>query len=198
MSRLLVAVPGRTAEDAVRTAVGAGDVAGFVVGPELLAGPGPAVVSALASQGPVMVLAGLHGDADRAATAARRFVEYGAHWVTTQAKDGPGLVSAVVASGVNTVAITLRHGQGDAEAASLFGSSRGRTVSRLAEMAVGAGARGILCDLSDLGVVAQVADEIDRFVWASTSVEAAEATERGATFVMVEADLADEVRRSPG
>lgn len=186
MTAILALLPGRSAEEAVRTASGLEGADGVVVGPELLAGPGPAALSALEGAGEVLVLAGLHGDPVRAAGAARRYSAFGATWVTVQAIDGPGLVGAVVASGAGVVAVTLRHGQDDAEAAAIVGRSRGRAVSRLAETAAGAGAAGILCDLSDLGVVAQVAPGAERFAWADTPEEALDAAARGADRVIVD------------
>jgi hypothetical protein len=187
MSSVLALVPGRSAEEAVRAAAASEGVAGVVVGGDLLAGPGPAVIAALAATHAVLVLAGLHGDATRAATAARRYAEYGATWVTAQAADGPALVEAAAATGVRVVAVTLRHGQGDAEAASIGGRSRGKAVSRLAEAAVRVGAKGVLCDVPDLGVVAQVAPGAARFVWAGGPADAVAAATRGAEYVIVDA-----------
>ncbi|MDP2622867.1 MAG: hypothetical protein Q8Q29_03605 [Actinomycetota bacterium] len=194
MTQVLATLPGRSAEEAVRTAERLGAVAGFVVGPELLAGPGPALVSGLGRFGPVLALAGLQGPAGVAGAAARRFADYGAHWVSVMAIDGPETVQAVAGSGVIAVGVTLRRGQGDAEIASLrLGGSRGRTVSRLAEVAVEAGAGGILCDLPDLGVVAQVAPEAERFAWIDGVEEAGQAARRGAAYVIVEAGAAEAV-----
>ena len=192
MSSVLAVLPGRSAEDAVRAAAGIEGVAGVVVAADLLAGPGPAVIAALAANHDVLVLAGLHGDATRAAAAARRYGEYGAAWVTAQAADGPALLEAAAASGVRFLAVTLRHGQGDAEAASIGGRSRGKAVSRLADSAVRAGAEGVLCDLSDLGVVAQVAPNASRFVWVDGPAEAIGAARRGAEYVIVDAAVAAE------
>jgi orotidine-5'-phosphate decarboxylase len=195
MTGLLAAVSGRSAEEAVRSAMALGEVDGLVVGAELIMGPGPAIVSALAGLGPVMVLAGLHGDTASAAAAATRLADYGATWVTVQAKDGPDLVAAVAAAGVRVVAVTLRPGQGDAEVAALrLGQSRGRTVSRLAELAAGAGAVGVLCDSPDLGVVAQVAPAADRFVRVATAEDATRAVDRGATHLIAGSDLLPTIR----
>jgi len=194
MTEILAALPGRSGEEAVRAAEGM-VAGGFVVGIDLLAGPGPALVSGLARLGPVLVLAGLHGDPADVAAAARRFAEYGARWVSVQAIDGAGSVAAVAEAGVTAVAVTLRRGQTDAEVASLrLGQSRGRTVSRLAEVAFAAGAGGILCDPRDLGVVAQVAPGVDRFVGVSSPREATDAATRGAEFLIVESGRVPQVR----
>ncbi|HSM02663.1 MAG TPA: hypothetical protein VK960_09545 [Acidimicrobiia bacterium] len=185
---MIVAVlPGRGAEEAVRVATALDGAAGFAVGQDLLAGPGPAVVAALADLGEVLVLAGLQGDPGRAASAARRYAGYGAGWVSAQASDGAAVIEAVASAGVAVVAATVRHGIDDAEAARIGGRSRGRAVSRLAEIAAAGGAAGILCDLSDLGVVSQVAPGLERFVWVDTPREAVEAAGRGAERIMVDA-----------
>ena len=194
---MIVAVlPGRSAEEAVRTAASLEGIAGFAVGIDLLAGPGPGVIGAI--DGDVLALAGLHGSPERAAVAGRRLSGYGATWVTVQAADGPAVVAAVVSAGIPVVAATLRHGQGDAEAARVGGRSRGRAVSRLAEVAASSGATGVLCDLQDIGVVAQVAGDLARFVEVDTAEEAAEAAARGASYVVVEASLAADARDALG
>lgn len=179
-------LPGRSAEDAVRSAVSAG-TGGFAVGQDLLAGPGPVVIAAL--DGEVIVLAGLHGAPEPASVAARRFRGFGATWVSVQAADGPALIEAVASTGLGVVAATLRHGQDDAEAAKVGGRSRGKTVSRLAGIAASAGAGGVLCDISDLGVVADVAPGAARFVWVDAPEEAVEAVERGASHLIVDAAM---------
>jgi len=193
---ILALLPGRSAEQAVRAAAALEGGPGLVVGADLLAGPGPAVVAALADLGEVLVMAGLHGDPAQAASAARRYAGYGATWVSVQAADGPAIVEAVSATPIGAVAATVRHRLGDAEAASIGGRSRGRAVSRLAEVAAAGGAVGILCDLPDLGVIAQVAPGLVRFVWADTPDEAVEATRRGAERVIVDADAVAATREA--
>jgi len=189
---IIAVLPGRSAEAAVRTAAALPGMAGFAVGADLLAGPGPAIVAAF--EGDVLALAGLHGAPERAASAGRRLAGYGATWVTVQATDGPILIGAVASTGVGVVATTLRHGQDDAEAAKVGGRSRGKAVSRLSEIAAEAGAIGVLCDLPDIGVVAQVAGDLARFVVVDTPSEAAEAMARGGSYAVIEAAMAADAR----
>ncbi|OFW66862.1 MAG: hypothetical protein A2Z12_00785 [Actinobacteria bacterium RBG_16_68_21] len=185
MSGLWAVLPSRTAEEAVRTAEACSGRCGLVVTPALLAGPGPAVVAALAAIGPVLVLAGLHGEPEDAALAARRLVEFGASLVSVQSVDGPETMEAVAAAvgGPRVLAVTLRPGLDDAAvAAARLGDSRGRVVSRLARAAAAAGIGAVLCSIPDLGVVGQVAPELSRFAWgARTGADAANAFARGAT-----------------
>jgi len=184
-------VPARNAEEAVRIAAVCSGRCGVVITPALLAGPGPAVVAALSAVTPVIVLAGLHGDPEDAAVAARRLVDYGASWVTVQAVDGIAVMRAVVdaVGGGRTMAVTLRPGLDDAAvAASRLGESRGRVVSRLAAAAGSAGVGAMICTISDLGVVHQVASGVERVAWgAGTPAEAADATARGAAGVILDA-----------
>jgi orotidine-5'-phosphate decarboxylase len=162
-----------------------------VITPALLAGPGPAVVAALSAVTPVIVLAGLHGDPEDAAVAARRLFDYGASWVTVQAVDGIAVMRAVAdaVGGGLTMAVTLRPGLDDAAvAASRLGESRGRVVSRLAAAAGAAGVGAVICTVADLGVVHQVAPGMERVAWgAGTPAEAAQATTRGASGVILDA-----------
>jgi orotidine-5'-phosphate decarboxylase len=193
-------LPHRSAEDAVRAAKALGDGCGLVVTPALTAGPGPAVVAALAAIGPVLVLAGLHGDAADAAVAGQRLVEYGASWVSVEVVGGPGLAGAVTAAigGGRALAVTLWPGVDDATAAATrLGTSRGRVVSRLAAVASDAGMGAVLCEPADLGVVAQVASDLSRFVWGVGSAdEAASVFERGVAAVIIRSEAV--AGRDPG
>lgn len=190
MSRLWAIVPSRSAEEAVRGAESFIGRFGVVVTPGLLAGPGPAVVAALAAQAPVIALAGVHGDPGDAALAARRLVDYGASWVTVQAVDGIEVMASVVdaVGGGHVMALTLRPGLDDAAtASSRLGDSRGRVVSRLAASAAECGVGAVLCTRADLGVVGQVADGLGRFSWGVSTPEAcADALARGASGVILD------------
>jgi len=189
MTSVWAVLPHRSAEEAVRAAKALGDGCGVVVTPALAAGPGPAVIAALAAVGPVLVLAGLHGEAEDAAVAGRRLVEYGASLVSVEAIGGRALVDAVSAAigGDRMLAVTLWPGTDDAAAAaSRLGPSRGKVVSRLAAVAADAGVAAVLCEPSDLGVVDQVSPTLRRFVWGVGSPsEAASAFGRGAAAVIV-------------
>lgn len=167
-------------------------VGGFAVGAGLIAGPGAPVVAAVSRFGPVLVLWGLDGAVEEVAEGAFRLAGYGARWVGVQASAGrEAMAAAAEALGptpAEVVAVTLRPGLDDAAVASLgIGRSRGRAVSRLTSAAVECGARGILCALGDLGVVAQVAPESERFAaGVATAEEARSAMQRGASYVVVE------------
>jgi hypothetical protein len=196
LDRMLVRLVDRSAEEAVRTARQADGVAGFVVGPALIAGPGPATVAAVSRIGPVLVLWGVHGDRREVVGAARRLAEYGARWVAVQAAlDGDTLVAvadALHAVGAVPVAIALDADVDDARVASLgLGRSRGRTVSRLAAAGAAAGFVGMLCTAGDLGVIAQAAPSMHRIVDGAGSSDAVGAAlEGGATYVIVSAEVA--------
>jgi len=189
LTRIWAILPTRSAEDAVRTAAGCAGRCGVAVTQALLAGPGPAVVAALAAVAPVMVLAGLHGDPADAALAARRLVEYGAAWVTVQAVDGLEVMSSIVdaVGGERVMAVTVRPGLDDAALASArLGESRGRVVSRLASSAADSGVGAVLCAVPDLGVVHQVAPHAKRFAWGvDRPAVAEEAFGRGAAAVIL-------------
>ncbi len=196
MTAVWVRLPHRSAEDAVRLATALPRPCGLVVTPALVAGPGPAVVAALAPLGPVMVLAGLHGDPDDGAAAARRLVDFGAAVVSVLAGGGTPVLEAVVAAitGDRVLAVTVWPGADDAAvAASRLGVSRGRAVSKIAAMAHRAGAGSILCEPGDLGVVDQVAPGARRIVWGVASPEAAAAVfDRGAAGVIIDPAVAAE------
>jgi orotidine-5'-phosphate decarboxylase len=174
----------------VRLATALPQECGLVVTPGPLAGPGPAVVAALAPLGRVMVLAGLHGDPGDAAVAARRYVDFGASMVSVLADGGTPVVEAAVAeiTGDRVLAITVWPGADEAEvSASRLGASRGRAVSKIAALAHAAGAGAVLCESADLGVVDQVAPGMGRIVWGVASPEAAgDAYARGAAGVVVD------------
>jgi len=182
---LFVRLSGRSAEEAFVAARGIGSAAGFAVDVDLVTGIGPALVSALDELGPVLVLAALVGPAPAVGAAAGRLARLGASWVTVSAMGGAAPVAAAVAAvsgtGCGIAATTLATGLEPAEVASLTGSTRGRLVSRLAEVAAGAGATGIIGTSADLGVLAQVAPEVIRIVDAGPgAAEWAEAERRGA------------------
>jgi orotidine-5'-phosphate decarboxylase len=168
---LLVALGGRSAEDAVRLAGRlAPHVGGFVVGTELLMGPGPGVVGAIARIGPVAVDAKLHELPEIAARAALRLGEYGARWVTVHASGGAVMLAAAVegmetGSGGNggilaTSVLTSLDAAALAETG--LGNRPGKLVARLAKIAAGAGAEGVVCSPKELGDVVQVAPGLVR------------------------------------
>jgi orotidine-5'-phosphate decarboxylase len=188
--RLLVRLPGRSAEEAARAAQATTGVAGYAVGPDLLAGPGAAAVGALSRIGSIAVLWAAHGDAGDVAAVCASLAGYGARWVAVHASAGEEAmaagVEAVAATDTEVVAWTLDAGLDDSQVTGLgVGRSRGRVVSRLAASAGRAGAGAIACAVGDLGVVAQVAPDLTRI--AIGAVEPGDALERGADFVVVSA-----------
>jgi orotidine-5'-phosphate decarboxylase len=197
--RLLVRLPGHSAEEAARAALAAPGVAGYAVGPDLLAGPGAPTVGAIARVGPVAVLWATHGDERGVAAACEGFASYGASWVAVHAASGREVMSAAleaVAGGdTEVVAWTLDGALDDARVAGLgLGRSRGRVVSRLSAAARDAGVRVVACALVDLGVVAQVAPGMARMAVGTRDASAAgEALERGADLVVVSAAVAESI-----
>jgi len=190
---LFVRLTGRSAEEAFVAARGVGSTAGFAVDVDLVSGIGPALVSALDELGPVLVLAALSGPAPAVGAAAGRLARLGASWVTVSALGGAAAVAAAVAAvsgtGCGIAATTIAAGLEPGEVASLTGSTRGRLVSRLADVAAGAGATGIIGTFADLGVLAQVTPQVTRIVDAGAdSAEWVEAERRGAG-VLVLPDL---------
>jgi orotidine-5'-phosphate decarboxylase len=185
-----VRLSGRTAEEAFLAAREIGGAAGFAIDVDLVAGIGPALVSALDELGPVMVLGGLSGPPPLVAAAAGRLARLGASWVTVSALAGAtavaAAVEAVAGTGCGIAAATLSVGLDATEVTSLTGTSRGRLVSRLAAAAAGAGATGIVGSLADLGVIAQVAPGTIGIVDAGPeAAEWAEASRRGAGVVVL-------------
>ncbi len=164
---LIVALDVPTAEEAVLLARRlAPAVGGFKVGLELLSGPGPATVAAVARLGkPVFIDAKLHdipATVGRAATALRRF---GGRWLTVHAAGGPAMLEAAVDGfGDGVVAITVLTSLDDATLAKMgYQTSAGRLVARLSKLAAGAGCEGVVASVHELGVVRQVAPDLTVF-----------------------------------
>lgn len=181
-----VRVPGRSAEDALRYASGLGGEFGLAVPVGLIMGVGPLVVRALAEHGPVLVEVPISGPGPEVFEAVRRLGRLGAAWVVVDASSGVEAVSSGVAAagvGVRVAAATLQPSIDDAASLRLFGGSRGSVVSRLSRAAVGVGAVGVMCTLSDLGVVAGL--EAFRFAFVGSRDELEEAGRRGADAALV-------------
>lgn len=182
-----VRVPGRSAEDALRYASGLGGEFGLAVPVGLIMGVGPLVVRALAEHGPVLVEVPISRPGPEVSEAVRRLGRLGAAWVVVDASSGVEAVSSGVAAaagvGVRVAAATLQPSIDDAASLRLFGGSRGSVVSRLSRAAVGVGAVGVMCTLSDLGVVAGL--EAFRFAFVGSRDELEEAGRRGADAALV-------------
>lgn len=202
--RLLALLTARIAGDAVREADRIrGAVDGFAVGADLLLGPGPGVVGALARIGEVTTLFAIHGTPDVVGRAAGRLAEYGARRIAVHALVEEGAMeaaaTAAAASGATIVAASLDPGIDDARAAALgLGRSRGAVVSRLAKRARAAGASGVLATLADLGVVAQAAPELERVGIGISSLAAIdEARQRGADLIVAPSALVGGIATAP-
>lgn len=165
---ILVALDVPSAEQAVRLArTLVPHVGGFKVGLELLMGPGPAVVAAVAELGlPVFCDAKLHDIPNTVEQAARQVGRLGARWLTVHAGGGRPMMEAAVeglAAGAGgapcgVLAVTVLT---SLDASMLAGigvtGSPGRQVARLAKLAAVAGVEGVVCSVKELGDVAQVA-----------------------------------------
>lgn len=164
-----VALDVSSGEEAVRLARAvAPHVGAFKIGLELLSGPGPVLISALAELGkPVFCDAKLHDIPNTIERAAANFARAGARWITAHAAGGPAMIDAAVLGatrgGADTgiLCITVLTSLSSAELAMLgSGDSVGRQVARMARLARDGGAEGAVCSVKELGDVAQVAPEL--------------------------------------
>ena len=149
-SPVLVALDVPTAEEALRLArTVAPHVAGFKVGLELLMGPGPATVAALAADGhDVFADAKLHDIPTTVERAASQIGRLGARWVTVHASGGREQLEAAVAglaagAGGRTagvLAVTVLTSFDEATLVEVgVQATPGRQTSRLAKLADAAG-----------------------------------------------------------
>lgn len=145
-------------------------VGGFKVGLELLMGPGPAVVGLIADLGlPVFCDAKLHDIPTTVRQAAAQLARFGARWVTVHASGGREQLEAaaeglrVGGRDAGVLAVTVLTSMEDTDLATVgVRDSVGRQVSRLARLAQGAGAEGVICSPRELGVVREVAPALLR------------------------------------
>ncbi|MDX1448658.1 MAG: orotidine-5'-phosphate decarboxylase [Acidimicrobiia bacterium] len=158
-------------EDAVRLAKKlAPHVGAFKVGLELLSGPGPGLVSAIAELGrPVFCDAKLHDIPNTVERAAANYARAGARWITAHAAGGPAMIAGAVSgagsagTGTGILCITVLTSLSSADLAAVGqGDSVGRQVARTARLARDGGAEGVVCAVPELGDVAQVAPELFR------------------------------------
>lgn len=164
-----VALDVPTGEEAVRLARAvAPHVGAFKIGLELLSGPGPVLVSALAELGkPVFCDAKLHDIPNTIERAAANFARAGARWITAHAAGGPAMIDAAVRGAsrgkTGILCITVLTSLSSADLAMLgCGDSVGRQVARMSRLARDGGAEGVVCSVKELGDVAQVAPELMR------------------------------------
>lgn len=168
---ILVALDYSSAEEAVRMAQRLRPyVGGFKVGLELMMGPGPATVAAVAELGlPVFADAKLHDIPNTVFRAARQLGRFGARWVTVHGLGSKPMVEAAVEalasvnSGAGILAITVLTSLGpdDLSRTGIQGSP-GKQVARLSKLAKEAGAEGVVCAVKELGDVAQAAPGLVR------------------------------------
>jgi orotidine-5'-phosphate decarboxylase len=204
---ILVALDVPTAEEAVRVAKAlAPHVGGFKIGLELLMGPGPAVVAAVAALGkPVFADAKLHDIPSTAEKAARQLGRLGARWVTVHASGGNRMMVAAAigleegaagrSAGLLAVTVLTSMTEGDLTETGVAGSP-GRQTARLAKLAASAKCEGVVCAPTELGVIAQVAPHLLKVTPGirppgSTpddqrrTATPAEAVERGADYLVI-------------
>jgi len=168
---ILVALDVATAEEAVRLARRLEPyVGGFKVGLELMMGPGPGVIAAIAKLGkPVFADAKLHDIPTTVHHAARQLGLAGARWVTAHAAGGEVMLRAAVdglAAGsgarVNgilaiTVLTSLDH---ETLAATGVTVSPGKLTAKRARIALAAGCEGVISSVKELGVITEVAPSL--------------------------------------
>jgi orotidine-5'-phosphate decarboxylase len=144
-----------------------GEVGGFKVGLELLSGPGPATVGAIAELGsPVFVDIKLHDIPATVRRAARRLGSFGARWISVHASGGGAMLEAAV-EGLSEVAggreagilavTVLTSLDGHALGEVGIRESPGRLTSKMARLAAASGCEGVVCSPQELGVVTTVA-----------------------------------------
>lgn len=163
---ILVALDYTTAEEAVRMAKRLlPHVGGFKVGLELMMGPGPATVAAVAELGlPVFADAKLHDIPNTVSRAARQLARYGARWVSVHALGSTAMLGAAVEAlatvnpdaGVLAITVLTSLERDDLVKTGVQGSP-GSQVARLSRLAKEAGVDGVVCAAKELGDVAQAA-----------------------------------------
>ncbi|MEX2279039.1 MAG: orotidine-5'-phosphate decarboxylase [Acidimicrobiia bacterium] len=166
-----VALDVSSGEDAVRLARTVAPYVGvFKIGLELLSGPGPVLVSALAELGkPVFCDAKLHDIPNTVERAASNLARAGARWITAHAAGGPAMIEAAVrgaaksGTGTGILCITVLTSLSASDLAVVgHGDSLGKQVARMARLARAGGAEGVVCGVRELGDVAQVAPDLVR------------------------------------
>jgi orotidine-5'-phosphate decarboxylase len=164
-----VALDVSSGEEAIRLARAVSPYVGaFKVGLELLSGPGPVLVSAMAELGkPVFCDAKLHDIPNTVERAAANLARAGARWITVHAAGGPAMFEAAVrgASSANAgiLAISVLTSMSGSDLAAVgMGDSIGKQVSRMTRLARDGGAEGVVCAVKELGDVAQVAPDLMR------------------------------------
>lgn len=133
-----------------------GAVGWFKVGLELYLAHGPEVVTAIRTHGPVFLDVKLHDIPTTIERAAARVADLGVGLVTVHAAGGAEMVRAAVdglAGHGRVLAVTVLTSMSDDDLASVGAPGAASQVPRLAELAVEAGATGLVCAPRDLRAV---------------------------------------------
>ena len=203
VTSLILALDLPTAEAAVATAETVADhVDGFAVGPGLLFGPGPLIISALVRLGkPVVADARLLDSPDRTQAAARQLGKHGARWITAHIAGGREMLAAAIEgltegaggapSGVLGVTVLPFL---DPDTLKRVGIDRtpGKLVAQRAKVAAKAGCEGVICPPSELAVVRDSAPSMLRIAdlaGAPTETVPTDLADRGADAVIVDASV---------
>jgi orotidine-5'-phosphate decarboxylase len=144
----------------------AGEVGWFKVGLELFGAHGPEAVRAIATHGPVFLDLKLHDIPTTVGRAAQRLGALGVGLLTVHAGGGAAMVRAAVdglaggadagsegSSAGRVLAVTVLTSMSDEDLASVNAPAATTQVPALAELAVRAGAPGLVCAPRDLGRV---------------------------------------------
>ena len=133
-----------------------GAVGWFKVGLELFAAHGPEAVEAIRAHGPVFLDVKLHDIPTTVERAAARIADLGVGLVTVHAGGGAPMVEAAVrglGSAGEVLAVTVLTSTSDEELAEIGMSPAATQVPKLARLATGAGAPGLVCAPRDLTAV---------------------------------------------
>ncbi|MEX2550973.1 MAG: orotidine-5'-phosphate decarboxylase [Nitriliruptoraceae bacterium] len=155
--RLVVALDVPTLGEAETLAASlAGQVGWFKVGLELFSAYGPKAVKAVRVHGPVFLDVKLHDIPTTVERAAERIADLRVGLVTVHASGGAEMIAGAVrglGEAGEILAVTVLTSTSDEDLASLGMPAAAAQVPRLAEVAVAAGAPGLVCAPQDLKAV---------------------------------------------
>ena len=155
--RIAVALDVPTLDEAVGLARTLESAVGWCKGGlELFAAHGPQAVAAVRRHAPVFLDVKLHDIPTTVERAARRIAELDVGLLTVHASGGPAMVQAAVeglGDAGRVLAVTVLTSLSDADLAAVNAPPAAEQVPALAEMAVAAGAPGLVCAPRDLVAV---------------------------------------------
>jgi len=187
---IAVRLPPGAAEELIRLVKGL-EVEAVAVGPDVLAGPGPALVGALARLTTVIVDTRIAGSG--VAPVVSALAGFGAAAVTVSALggDAPLRTALEAVTGRRTLVVAAAATPDVKGGLGVFGArdSVGKVVSRATRIASEAGIPAMLTEVEHLGVVAEVGPEMRRLAVASSVDVAADARRRGASTVLLDLGL---------